>query len=198
MTKLEPPFRPATIDDAPLLAELVNYAGEGLPHYLWGTLAEPGQDAWDVGHNRAARDDGSFSYRNAAIIERNGQCAGCLIGYEIPDDPEPIANDMPAMFVPLQELENLVPGTWYVNVLAVRPQFRGNGLGKQLLDLAETTAQSFGKSGLSVIVSDANTGARRLYERCGYSQSATRPMVKEGWQNDGQLWVLLAKGLKRP
>jgi hypothetical protein len=24
--------------------------------------------------------------------------------------------------VPLQELENLAPGTWYVNVLAVRPR----------------------------------------------------------------------------
>ena len=195
MTKLKPPFRHAVIDDAPVLAELVNYAGEGLPHYLWGTLAESGEDAWDVGRRRAARDDGSFSYRNAAIIERDEHCAGCLIGYEISDDPEPIADDMPAMFVPLQELENLVPGTWYVNVLAVRPQFRGHGLGTQLLDLADKTAQSLGKRGLSVIVSDANAGARRLYERCGYSQSATRPMVKEGWKNDGTLWVLLTKSL---
>lgn len=195
MIKLEPPFRPATIDDAPVLAELVNYAGEGLPHYLWGTLAEPGQEAWDVGYRRAAREEGSFSYRNAAIIERNGQCAGCLIGYEIPNEPEPMADDMPAMFVPLQELENLVPGTWYVNVLAVRPQFRGHGLGTQLLDLADKIAFSLGKRGLSVIVSDANTGARRFYERCGYCQNATRPMIKEGWQNDGKLWVLLAKGL---
>jgi ribosomal protein S18 acetylase RimI-like enzyme len=195
MTKLKPPFRHAIIDDARVLAELVNYAGEGLPHYLWGTLAESGEDAWDVGRRRAARDDGSFSYRNAAIIERDEHCAGCLIGYEISDDPEPIADDMPAMFVPLQELENLVPGTWYVNVLAVRPQFRGHGLGTQLLDLADKTAQSLGKRGLSVIVSDANTGARRLYERCGYSQSATRPMVKEGWKNDGTLWVLLTKSL---
>jgi len=195
MTKLEPPFRPATIDDAPVLAELVNYAGEGLPYYLWGTLAEAGQDAWDVGRGRAAREEGSFSYRNAVIIERDGQCAGCLIGYEIPDHPEPIADDMPAMFVPLQELENLVPGTWYVNVLAVRPQFRGHGLGAQLLELADKTARSLGKRGLSVIVSDANAGARRLYERCGYSQSATRPMIKEDWENDGEYWVLLAKSL---
>ena len=195
MTKLKPPFRHAIIDDARVLAELVNYAGEGLPHYLWGTLAESGEDAWDVGRRRAARDDGSFSYRNAAIIERDEHCAGCLIGYEISDDPEPIADDMPAMFVPLQELENLVPGTWYVNVLAVRPPVRGHGLGTQLLDLADKTAQSLGKRGLSVIVSDANAGARRLYERCGYSQSATRPMVKESWKNDGTLWVLLTKSL---
>jgi ribosomal protein S18 acetylase RimI-like enzyme len=187
------PFRPATIDDAPALAELVNHAGEGLPLYLWEQLAEPGETGWDVGRRRAARDEGSFSYRNATIIEHHGRCAGCLIGYEIPDDPGPIPHDMPQMFIPLQELENLAPGTWYVNVLAVLPPFRGNGLGTRLLRRAEQIARTLGKRGLSVIVSDANTAARRLYERCGYRQRASRPMIKNGWQNDGRAWILLIK-----
>lgn len=195
MIALAPPFRTAVIEDAALLAELVNAAGEGLPLYLWGTLAEAGESAWDVGRRRAAREDGSFSYRNAVIIERGGECAGALIGYESPDEPQPIPHDFPAMFVPLQALENLAPGTWYVNVLAVRPQFRNAGLGRQLLDLAQRTAQARGKRGLSVIVSDANSGARRLYERCGYQERATRPMVKEAWKNEGEHWVLLAKAL---
>lgn len=195
MIELEPPFRRGTIEDAPVLAELVNYAGEGLPHYLWSTLAGPGESAWDVGLARAAREDGSFSYRNAYMIDYEGQCAGALIGYEIPDSPEPVPHDMPAMFVPLQELENLAPGTWYVNVLAVRPQFRGKGLGTQLLGLARRTAQALSKRGLSVIVSDANHGARRLYERCGYRERAVRPMVKEGWANEGGNWVLLTRDL---
>ena len=91
------PFRPATIQDAPVLAELVNYAGEGMPLYLWGNIAEPGEDVWIVGRRRAAREEGSFSYRNAAIIEHEGECAGCLIGYDIPDEPQPIGADMPAI-----------------------------------------------------------------------------------------------------
>jgi len=186
-------FRPATIDDATVLAELVNYAGEGMPLYLWGQMAEPGEAAWDVGRRRAAREDGSFSYRNATIIEHAGQCAGCLIGYAIPDIPQPIPDYMPVMFVPLQELENLAPNTWYVNVLAVRPQFRQQGLGTRLLGLADKTARAVGTRGLSVVVSDANMEARRLYERCGYSKRATRRMVKENWQNEGQNWVLLTK-----
>ena len=142
-----------------------------------------------------AREEGSFSYRNATIIEHDGQCAGCLIGDAIPDSPGPISDDMPTMFIPLQELENLALGTWYINVLAVRPQFRRLGLGTNLLALADETAEALGKAGLSVIVSDANTGARRLYDRCGYSESATRLMVKENWQNEGQNWVLLTKNL---
>src|SRR5262245_41533083 len=62
-------IRVGVIDDAPLLAELVNYAGEGLPLYLWSRMTEPGESAWDVGRRRAAREEGSFSYRNATIIE---------------------------------------------------------------------------------------------------------------------------------
>jgi ribosomal protein S18 acetylase RimI-like enzyme len=186
-------FRPATIDDANVLAELINYAGEGMPLYLWSQMAEPGETAWDIGRCRAAREEGSFSYRNATIIEHDGQCAGCLIGYEIPDNPEPIPDDMPAMFVPLQELENLESGTWYINVLAVRPQFRGQGLGTKLLRLAEETAQRLGKRGMSVIVSDTNLGAHRLYKGLGYDERARRPMVKENWENEGRSWVLLTK-----
>jgi hypothetical protein len=53
-------FRPARREDASLLAELVNYAGEGLPLYLWGKLTEAGETAWEVGRKRAARDDGSL------------------------------------------------------------------------------------------------------------------------------------------
>lgn len=193
MLELKSPFRRAEIQDAPALAELVNYAGEGLPHYLWSRLANPGENAWDVGLARAAREEGSFSYRNAYLIQHDGQCAGALIGYEIAEAPEPVPADMPAMFVPLQELENLAPATWYVNVLAVMPQFRRQGLGSALLGLAEELAQELSKPGLSVIVSDANGGARRLYERCGYAERASRPMVKEGWRNEGRNWVLLTK-----
>lgn len=195
MLLLSPPFRRATIEDAPVLAALVNYAGEGLPLYLWGKMAAPGETAWDVGRRRASRDEGAFSYRNAIMIEHEGQCAGALIGYAIPEHPEPISADTPAMFVPMQELENLVPGSWYVNVLAVRPQFRGHGLGTKLLGLADDTGRALGKRRMSVTVSDANPGARRLYERCGYRQTATRPAVKEDWRNDVREWVLLSKSL---
>ena len=99
------------------------------------------------------------------------------------------------MFVPLQELENLEPATWYVNVLAVLPQYRNRGLGTKLLSLADETGRRLGKRGMSVIVSDVNHGARRLYERCGYRAVAARPMVKDGWINDGENWVLLTKTL---
>lgn len=189
-------FRQARLDDADALAAFVNQAGEGMPLWLWETMREAGETAWDVGRRRAAREEGSFSYRNARVADIDGRAVGALIGYAQPAEPEPIDHaTMPAMFVPLQELENLAPDSWYVNVLAVDPAFRGRGIGAKLLGVADETAAQAGKPGLSVIVSDANAGARRLYLRCGYREAATRPMVKDGWPGEGSAWILLTKTL---
>jgi len=194
MIVLPADHRWATLDDATAMAELVNMAGEGMPLYLWEQAAKPGESAWDIGRRRAQRDAGAYSWRNTVIREIDGRVAATLIGYPLPDVPDPIDPDMPAMFVPLQELENLAPGTWYVNILATYPEYRGRGCGAALLEIAETLAAASLRRGLSLIVSDANTGARRLYERLGYAERATRPMLKESWANDGENWVLMVRG----
>jgi ribosomal protein S18 acetylase RimI-like enzyme len=188
-------IRPAVKADAPALAELVNYAGEGMPLYLWGNLAAPGEDPWQIGRARAERETGAFSYRNALVIQRDGECAGCLIGYPIPEQPGPVPSDIPAMFVPLQELENLAPDTWYINVLGVVPQFRNQGLGARLLEEALTIARSLGKRGVSLIVADGNQGARRLYERSGFHERASRELIKEDWDSESKSWLLLVREL---
>lgn len=178
------------------MAELVNMAGEGLPLYVWSELATPGESPWDVGRNRAQREVGSFSYRNATLREEDGKVVACLIGYPLEEDPAPLnPEEMPAMFVPLLQLENEVPGTWYVNVLATYPDYRGRGYGSQLLEIAEQKAAASGRHGLSVIVSDANSGARRLYEKHGYHEYAQRPMIKNNWINAGVNWILLTRNL---
>ncbi len=194
MIELRPPFRQATPGDANAMAELVNMAGEGLPLYLWSEIAEAGEDPWEVGRRRAAREEGSFSYKNTIVLEADGHVVASLVGYPLSDEPEPIDTEkMPAMFVPLQELENLAPGTWYVNVLATYPEHRGKGYGAKLLEVADGIAAEAGLRGLSIIVSDGNAGARRLYARSGYQEIASRPMVKEDWESRGANWVLLVK-----
>ena len=98
--------------------------------------------------------------------------------------------------MPLPELEDLVPGTWYVNVLAAYSEYRGKGLGTALLRLAEDLASETLRRGMSIVVADTNAGARRLYERCGYREVASRRMVKDGWVHPGTSFVLLTKRLR--
>jgi ribosomal protein S18 acetylase RimI-like enzyme len=195
VVELASPFRKAAPADAPAMADLVHFASEGLALYLWTKIAQPGVDPWAIGRDRAGRDAGSFSYRNTVVAESGRRVAAGLIGYPIADTPEPLPANLPPIVVPLQELEDLVPGTWYVNVLAAYPQHRGKGYGAALLGLAERFGRATRRRGMSIIVADTNTGARRLYERCGYREVARRRMVKEGWQHPGTDYVLLTKRL---
>src|SRR5262245_66674400 len=75
MIALAPPFRQATAQDAGALADLVEFASEGLALKVWSKIAGPGGDAWAIGRERAQRETGSFSYRNAVLVEAGGGTA---------------------------------------------------------------------------------------------------------------------------
>lgn len=196
MLDLQPPFRRANRADAQALAELVNIAGDGLPYYLWQQMADADQSPWEIGQERARRESGAFSYKNAIVREADNAIVSCLIGYPLADDPPSSDySGLPAMFVPLQQLEDLASGTWYINALATYPDHRGKAYGRELLLLAESQALELQKRGMSLIVADSNAGALRLYQRTGYDECASRPMVKEAWQHPGASWVLLVKEL---
>lgn len=184
-------LRPATPADAPALADLVVMASEGLCLGPWAAMAGPGETPLDVGRRRAARDAGAFSWRHATVAERGGTVAAALLGYPLPEAPEPIGPDLPPEFVPLQELENEAGGTWHVNVLAAFPRHRGQGLGTRLLAEAGRLAHASGARGLSLIVASGNEGALRLYRRLGFEPRAARPAADAA--HTGGDWLLLAR-----
>jgi ribosomal protein S18 acetylase RimI-like enzyme len=169
-------------------------ACEGLLEYVWSKMAEPGESPWDIGQQSARHESGSSSYRNAVLREHEGLVASALLGYPLGEQPGAVNYDQTSeTYVPLKELMDLVPNTWYIDILATFPQYRGRGHGTGLLSIAEQLAKDTQRVGMSLIVSDANEGAVRLYERRGYDAIATRRMVKESWRNPGNSWVLLQK-----
>lgn len=193
MTIKDLTWRPATPKDAPALVDFVLMAGEGLPDMIWAEMAAPGQTVREVGLGRAAREEGSFSYLNATIFETGGQPVGGLVGYALPPQPVEIGPDFPPAFVPLQELENLASRTWYVNILGVYPEWRGQGVGAAMLKRAEELSRETGCDGLSIIVLSVNPGAERLYRRTGYAERARRQVPMSGWKHDGCEAILLVK-----
>ena len=192
MIALHPPVRTANAADARELADLVNFAGEGLPLHVWGMLAQAGQDPWDVGRSRQAEKarDGKI-----VVIDPGNGAVASLNGYAIGAEPEPIGDDFPELFRPLQELENQALGSWYVNVLACYPEYRGCGHGSSLLGLAEQMAQDENLKSMSLIVANNNSGARRLYKRRGYQETATCPCNRDGSVTETEYWILLTKPL---
>lgn len=154
-------------------------------------MAEPGETPWEVGLRRVRGDEATISWRRARIGEVSGTPAGIVMGRQQPDHPEE-GEHMPvsAQFQPLEELKALTFGTGYINMMSIAEAWQGRGIGTALLLDAECWR---GPRGMTLIVSDENTKARRFYERNGYAEIASRRKVKEDWQTPGTQWILLRK-----
>lgn len=169
-------FRKAMSDDGEALAKLIDIAGEGIPSWLWQKASEPGQSPLSVGIERARRESGGFSYRNAIVAQQGTTIAGMVLGYPIIQGPDEPSKELPAPIVPFVALEKHSVGTWYVNALAVFPPFRGQGIGSKLLQAAESHAQAEGHDRLSIQVYAQNTSAMRLYQRLRFCETAREPV----------------------
>ncbi|MDS9469854.1 GNAT family N-acetyltransferase [Paracoccus sp. MBLB3053] len=186
-------IRNARASDAAHLVRFINMAADDLPLHFWRKSVGPEGDPWAFGEERAARETGNFSFRNAWLAEVDGTVAACLLGYAAEGTPGPIDPDTPPIFVPLLELEALAPGSWYLNVLATYEDFRGKGLGSALLAHAEAIAAAAGLGSISLITEDTHEDALRLYTAKGYRQVARRPVVKDDWKVDASEWILFTK-----
>jgi len=187
-------IRPATRFDAMDLVAFVDMAGEGFASHFWSTMAAAGQSPIEVGRSRALRDTGSFSWRNAIIAEVDELPAGALIGYTIADPvPQTEIDETPELVRPLAELEAKAPGYWYVNVLAVHPEYRRHGVGAALLAHADAIGRAAGTKGMAIIVASENDRAVRLYIKSGYREQARLPINPFPGYKRGGDWVLLTK-----
>jgi ribosomal protein S18 acetylase RimI-like enzyme len=91
-------------------------------------------------------------------------------------------------------LEAEANGLWCISMLGVHKRWRGHGAGSALLGRVETAAQDSAAKGQGLIVEDANTGARKLYESRGFSVRTSRPMVPfPGTPQAGTDWLLMVK-----
>lgn len=183
-------IRPAEPEDADDLARLINLASDGMSLYLWQTSAPKGMDPWDYGRMRACDPAIGFNWRNSVVAALDGVVAGSVVFYPLPEEPQPIGPDLPAIFVPLIELENLARNTVYINVLAVYPEFRGRGIGRRLMEHVEAEASGHD---LSLIVENANAVARSLYQSLGFVTEAQRPIVDGGWGPSGDAYCLMIR-----
>ncbi len=192
----QPTIRAATLAAASALVVLMDIAGEGMPNLLWRSLAAPAQSALEVGRDRARRDEGGFSYRNAIVAELDGEVAGTLVGYRL-DDPYDAGNldELSETVRPLVALEARVPGSWYINILATFAELRGKGIGTRLLDAAETKGREAGAQSLSVIVGSWNEGAAQLYARVGFVNIAHEPAALPLDVPKSGDWILMTKSL---
>jgi ribosomal protein S18 acetylase RimI-like enzyme len=188
-------FRAARPADAPDLVCLIDSATRGMSLWFWSRLRSPGQAVLEAGRNRVLNETASpLHYTSFTIAEVDGLVVGGLSGRLIPVPyARADAEDLPAVLAPYLELESLAAGSWYVNLLAIYPEYRGRGLGSAVLEHAENRARQSAAPRLTLIVEDANRGAHQLYLRSGFEELARRPYLPFPGSTDRGDWVLLKK-----
>ena len=188
-------IRKATLDDAALLVSVIDMASGGVVPTLWAEMAPPGADESGIGLSLVAAEDGDLSYRNGFVADSDGADLGGLIGYVLPTTPQPAAPDVPAVFVGIAELAQLVPGYWYIDFMAARPEARRQGVGTALLNEAEQQARDRSCPGLALIVAASNEDAASVYRRAGYAERARRPFDLSDFGSESTEAVLMVKEL---
>ena len=174
-------IRAATQDDAREIAKLIAISSDGVAEIEWHEEANKEHcDPLDIGERTYQNPQGDYSFNNTAMFEINGEVAGMLLAFGMPEaeprNPEnrPAADDED-VFAPYIYLEE--PNSWYICGVAFYPQHRGHGLGTKLMDLANEQAKEYGFSILSLVVFEQNKGALNLYDRLRYTIVDQAPVV---------------------
>lgn len=177
-------YRAARESDCYEIAALYQISSDGVADYIWTTLADPGEDLLEVGRRRYARRDTNFSFENCTLVEchtasddRDGEdtieTIAMLVAF--PMHVDPLYEESDPVLRPYSELEE--DGSYYICGVAVKEQWRGRGIGSQLMARAESDCRNKGFDKLSLLVFDQNRGAKSLYDRLGYKVTDRREVV---------------------
>ncbi len=163
-------FRKANVDDALFVATVMMEAVE-VPMMEEGIV--PDEHLVDV----CRREDTLYSWRNATIAEVDGKVVGALIAYNgkgYHDVKIRTFSHVKAKldFDPLAMDDESREGEYYLDSLAVLPEWRSKGIGSALLMRGIRIAQEQGQ--LPILACDPdNTTARQLYEKLGFKSQGS-------------------------
>jgi len=143
----------------------------------WTILTAMGMEESLVGQmfEISRQDDTLYSWRRARIAEVDGVVAGCLISYpgeeylQLRDRTwrmfRPFENDELAGF----DLETF-PGEYYLDSLAVRPEFRGREIGRKLLMDGVAKGESMGYDHVTLIAESDHPRLLEYYGKAGFRE----------------------------
>ena len=187
-------IRSASLSDAAIAAELIYLPMGSLGDYLFG-----GNDsalARQVLRKLFVQPENRFSYRLCDVLTVNDEVTALLLSYPAENIGRlaiPTGKDLRQIIgwmgilrvlrssIPLLGEKEAEPDEYYIYTLAVRPELQNQGLGKRLLDYAETKARAAGLRKCSLGVTLTNERARRFYERHGYQvvQTVETPRLEK-------------------
>jgi len=164
-------YRPGRIDDCSRLAEFISIASGGVVEFLYHDLI-PGQTTLQILAGNLAADYAYHTFRDAIVAQYEQEVIGMSLSY--PSHFHRISDGMRRFFPAdrLKHIKNIfasgVENSLYLDTLCVDQQYRGKGIGSQLIALTRDKARDQGINTLSLIVLADNTDAQKLYQRLGF------------------------------
>lgn len=170
-------IRKATSDDAPHIVKafVMAIGGESIARGFCG------ERYFEVLEDIVLTKGSQYYYDNALVAEENKVVVGATIGYD------------GAMLLSLREQTlgiirkhlGMVPhveretqdGEYYVDTLAVVPEWRGRGVGRLLLDGICAKAFDEGHERIGLLVDIDNNKAERLYTSAGFIRRELRTFL---------------------
>lgn len=165
-------IRPATIADAAFIAKNV-MAAMGHDEVYSGGGEEWLQQLIPHMEIICQREDVLYSWKRSYIAEVNGIPAGSLTAYGGTDYKETQTRTFSLFDGPLNFDLDLMQdetreGEFYLDSAAVLPEFRGQGIGRALLQFGITKGKELGVDYVTLLVSPQNPKAKRLYRSLGF------------------------------
>ena len=162
-------IRKATKSDAPLIASVVAMAIGEETAIFYG-----GDNYMKVFEEIALLEDTQYSYRNVFVAEIDGNAVGAVVAY---DGAKLHYLRKATLEVILKHTEKEMQiadetdaSEFYLDSLAVLPEYRSRGIGAQLiLAVKEMALNEYGKN-LGLLVDFENPDAERLYKSVGFER----------------------------
>lgn len=181
-------LRAAHEEDAALIARVVAMAigdEEALVAYC-------GKDYPSVLTEVARREGTQYSWQGALVAEVDGIVAGAVVGY----DGARLAELREGTLAVVQRFTGRVPtivdetqaGEKYLDSVAVMPEFRGMGVGRELVKGFCERAFAEGHGCVGLLVDYGNPNAEQLYTSLGFVRVDSRPFFGH------QMWHLQKRG----
>lgn len=167
-------IRPATVDDALFIADVVAMAiadEEALHAYC-------GKEYISVLAEIASLESSQYSYRNALVAEAGGKPAGAVVGYDGAALHALRSSTLEVVEKRTGRMPNVADetgeGEFYLDSLAVLPKYRGLGIGRRLLDAFCCNVFAEGHECVGLLVDYGNPEAEKLYSSLGFERVGTK------------------------
>jgi ribosomal protein S18 acetylase RimI-like enzyme len=161
-------YRIGKPEDSLKIAEGIERASGGIVEFLFHGLLGS-YTPTEVMANSLQEKQGSDSYENAIVAEYQSNIIGVVYSY--PAKFHGITDNTRSFF-PTDRLAFLgefynsrVENSWFLDSIFVDEQFRGEGIGSNLIELTKQKAREQGYKQLSLMVMADNIVARRTYEK---------------------------------